>query len=248
MFKLCMRILAPTALSLAATLAAPAQAARFANQFTEFELPPQWQCVLEGAEWVCQSVDENKKKDAIIVLAAKLKGEQDSLDQYLAYLKEPRQFTSIQGKLVKSEAKYTKTVKLGDQVWVDSLHLESEIPGFYTRYFATVKQDIGVLVTYSINQAKYKEYLSEFDAMVQTLKVFRKAGSINAKAKDSDIFNISPPTGIQPGTVFPAGGANPVGGEKDKPKSSGDDDFTFYLIVIAGAALLIFIIKKRRGR
>ena len=42
-------------------------AAKFANQFTEFELPPQWNCTLEGAEWVCQNTNEAKKKDAIIV-------------------------------------------------------------------------------------------------------------------------------------------------------------------------------------
>src|SRR6476620_3480272 len=119
-------------------------ASKFANQFTEFELPPQWQCNLEGAEWVCQSTNESKKKDAIIVLAAKLKGDQDSLDQYLNYLKAPKTFTNVQGKSVKSEAKYAKTVNINGQAWVDSLHLESELPGFYTRYLATVKQDIGV--------------------------------------------------------------------------------------------------------
>src|SRR4051794_37850833 len=72
---------------LAAALAwAPnAHASKFANQFIEFELPPQWQCNLEGSEWVCQSTDEAKKRDAIIILAAKLKSDQDSLDQYEAY-------------------------------------------------------------------------------------------------------------------------------------------------------------------
>src|SRR5271156_5750742 len=99
-------------------------AAKFANQFTEFELPPQWQCTLEGAEWVCQSTNEAKKKDAIIVLAAKLKGDQDSLDQYLTYLKAAKTYTSAQGKPVKSDPKYAKTVNLNGQAWVDSLHLE----------------------------------------------------------------------------------------------------------------------------
>ena len=52
---------------LAVLLGVPsAFATKFANQFTEFELPPQWQCTLEGAEWVCQSTNEAKKKDAII--------------------------------------------------------------------------------------------------------------------------------------------------------------------------------------
>src|SRR5256885_434905 len=87
---------------------AGAQAARFTNQFIEFELPPQWQCNLEGAEWVCQNTNEAKKKDAIIVLAAKLKGDQDSLDQYLTYLKSAKTYTSVQGKTVKSEVKYAK--------------------------------------------------------------------------------------------------------------------------------------------
>src|SRR4051794_4712207 len=95
--------------SLVTFLPKPLFAAKFANQFTEFELPPQWQCSLEGAEWVCQSTDESKKRDAIIVLAAKLKGDQDSLDQYLTYLKAAKTFTSVQGKPVKSEPKYAKT-------------------------------------------------------------------------------------------------------------------------------------------
>src|SRR3954452_11070741 len=90
----------------------PAHAAKFANQFTEFELPPQWQCNLEGAEWVCQSSNEAKKRDAIIVLAAKLKGDQDSLDQYVTYLKAGKTFSSVQGKPVKSDPKYAKTINI----------------------------------------------------------------------------------------------------------------------------------------
>src|SRR4051812_14165536 len=148
---------------LAGFLAAPsAQAAKFANQFIEFELPPQWQCALEGSEWVCQNTNDPKKRDAIIVLAAKLKGDQDSLDQYMTYLKQPKSYSSVQGKPIKSDPKYAKTTTINDQTWVDALHLESEIPGFYTRYLATVKQDIGVLVTYSINKSKYSQYLSDF--------------------------------------------------------------------------------------
>ena len=156
----------PALLVGAIMLSAPAQAAKFANQFAEFELPPQWQCNLEGAEWVCQSTNDAKKRDAIIVLAAKLKGDQDSLDQYLAYLKAAKTYTSVQGKSVKSEPKSAATVNINGQAWVDALHMESEIPGFYTRYLATVKQDIGVLVTYSINKGKYQQYLGDFENMV----------------------------------------------------------------------------------
>ena len=220
-----------------------ADAARFTNQFIEFELPPQWQCNLEGAEWVCQNTNESKKKDAIIVLAAKLKGDQDSLDQYLTYLKSPKTYTSVQGKVVKSEVRYAKTMSLQGQVWVDALHMESEIPGFLTRYLATVKADIGVLITYSVNKDKWKEYVSDFEALVNTLKVFRKQGDpINAKPVGDNLFNQKIPTDISQGSVFPTeaiqGGSGPP-----KPRRQSND-FTFYVIV--GAAVLLFLIWRKR--
>lgn len=234
-------------MSLIALSASPAHAAKFANQFAEFELPPQWQCNLEGAEWVCQNTDEGKKRDAIIVLAAKLKGDQDSLDQYLTYLKAAKTFTSVQNKPVKSEPKYAKTVNLNGQAWVDALHMESEIPGFYTRYLATVKQDIGVLVTYSINKAKYQQYLEDFDNMVKTLKVFRKSGGINAAPANTNLFaNTQVPQAVSGDTVFP--GAAPAGGS-DTPKPAPKQDNSSMLLILVGVGAVGFLIwkKKRAG-
>lgn len=222
---------------------APTQsfAAKFANQFTEFELPPQWQCNLEGAEWVCQSTNEAKKKDAIIVLAAKLKGDQDSLDQYESYLKGSKSWTSIQGKPVKSEVKYAKMQAYGGQTWVDSLHLESEIPGFFTRYLATVKNDIGVLITYSVNKNKYQDYVNDFNNMIATLKVFRNPGQpINARPQDSNIFAAGIPTNVQPNSVFQVAG----GADATAPRRKQDDGMMMYLLV--GAAVVLFIVIKRR--
>ncbi len=221
-----------------------AHAAKFANQFTEFELPPQWQCNLEGAEWVCQSTQDGKKRDAIIVLAAKLKGDQDSLDQYLAYLKAAKTFTSVQGKPVKSEPKYAKHVNLNGHAWVDSLHLESEIPGFYTRYLATVKEDIGVLITYSINKNKYQQYLQDFENMTRTLKVFRKAGGINVSPANSNLFgNTNIPQHVDSGTVFP--GAGPAGGSDQQPQQKKGGDLPLIPILI-GVAIVGFIIWRKK--
>ena len=98
----------------------PAFATKFANQFVEFELPQSWVCILEGAEWVCQNQqDPDKKKEAIIVLAAKIQGDQDTLDQYVAYLKNPKVFTTAQGKQVTSEVRYSRNETIQDQSWVD---------------------------------------------------------------------------------------------------------------------------------
>ena len=236
----------PLGLALGAAFIFPSTtfAAKFANQFTEFELPPQWQCNLEGAEWVCQSTNEAKKKDAIIVLAAKLKGDQDSLDQYLTYLKSSKTFTSPTGKPVKSEAKYAKTVNLSGQAWVDALHLESEIPGFYTRYLATVKQDIGVLVTYSINENKYQAYLDDFDNMVKTLKVFRKTGGINVAPQSGNLFqNAQIPAGMGTDTIFP--GAQVQGGSDTKVTSHPEQKLPLPLILV-GAGIVGFILWRKR--
>lgn len=232
--------------TVASFFATPSFAAKFANQFSEFELPPQWTCQLEGAEWVCQSTDEAKKRDAIIVLAAKIKGEQDSMDQYLTYLKAAKTYTSVQGKPVKSEFRYAKIININGQPWVDALHLESEIPGFYTRYLATVKEDIGVLITYSINKAKYQSYVEDFEAMVRTLKVFRKPGGVNAAPANSDIFkNSQVPANVSDNTVFQ--GAAPQGGSDQttvQPKKEADNSILIIGLVAAG---VVFWIWKRKN-
>ncbi len=171
-------------------LAPSAHALKFSNQFVEFELPNKWKCGLEGAEWVCQSEDEHRKRDAIVVLAAKLKGDQDTLEKYQEYLKKPRAFSGPGGKSVSSDPKYAANKTINGQLWVDSLHLQSEIPDFFTRYLATVKDDIGVLVTYSVNKAKFQEYQKQFEDMVASIKVFRKKGGLLA-ASGNNFTNTS---------------------------------------------------------
>jgi LPXTG-motif cell wall-anchored protein len=232
-----------------ALAASPGYAAKFANQFIEFELPAQWQCNLEGAEWVCQSTDEKKKKDAIIVLAAKIAGPQDSMDQYLTYLKSAKSYNSIQGKPVKSDPKYAKNFVINGQTWVDALHLESEIPGFYTRYLATIKEDIGVLVTYSINKAKYQSYIEDFDNLARTLKVFRKPGAgLNAGGPaNGNIFGQAaiPPAAVDQSVVFgaPQGGSDQTAA---KPKQADNSLMLIGLLVLV-VGYVIWRRKKNQG-
>jgi len=224
---------------------------RFANQFVSFELPAQWQCVLEGAEWVCQSLDETKKRDAIIIMAAKLKGDQDTLDQYLNHLLQPKVYQSVSNQPVKSEVRYAKYNKYNNHTWVDSLHLESEIPGFYTRYFATIKEDIGVLVTFSVEKDKYSTYQADIQNLVDTIQVFRRPG-LNALPQEGSLFNrgsgsfsvggagsAPPPSSVFPDTV-PAE-------RRPDPSPQKSDDSLFFILIIAGAVILFIIWKKRQN-
>jgi hypothetical protein len=226
-------------------------AVKFANQFVEFDLPAAWTCFLEGTEWVCQNPqDAVKKKEAIIVLAAKIQGDQDTLDQYLNYLKAPKTFTSSQGKSLTSTVSYAQNKSINDRMWVDSLHMESEVPGFYTRYIATVTDGIGILVTYSVNKAKYQEYTPMFEEMVKSLKAFRKDGGLNAAPANSDLFkNAKIPAGVTGDTVF--GSVQGAGEEAQKPKASGldalmNDPIMFYGGLGALALIVLSILKKRK--
>ena len=80
------------ALALTANLA---HAKRFRNAYVSFELPPNWNCKLEGSEWVCENDFSAKTKEAIIILSAKEVGPTDTLPAYMAHLQTPR---TLQGK------------------------------------------------------------------------------------------------------------------------------------------------------
>jgi hypothetical protein len=219
-------------------------AKRFTSQYTEFELPPGWQCALEGTEWVCQSDNEERKKEAIIILAAKIRGQQDSLDQYQAYLKGQKTFTLPGGKTQISEAKYASPKNINDHQWVDALHLASEVPGFYTRYLATVKEDLGVAVTFSVAKDHYASYQGIFDNIVATLRVFRQkagAGDVALIKRNENLLDDS--------TFIPdQGGNQDIGNQKKKAKGGGMATGDLMLYGGLGLALLVglMVAKKKK--
>lgn len=235
-----------TVFVLSLLFATSAFAKRFTSQYTEFELPPGWECSLEGTEWVCQSTNDERKKEAIIILAAKKRGPQDSLDEYMKYLKAQKTFTLPGGKTQVSEAKYSNIKTIADHQWVDSLHLASEVPGFYTRYLATVKEDLGVAVTFSVAKDHYQAYQSMFDKIVESLRVFRQKagdGSFAVKKKDENLLGDS--------TFIPDGDkAYDIGQKGKKGAGSGlpGGDMLLYGIAAAVVGGLVLAMKKKGGK
>ena len=222
----------------------PVFAKRFTSQFAEFELPAGWECGLEGSEWVCQSTNEDRKREAIIILAAKTRGQQDSLDAYQTYLKGKKTFALPGGKTQVSEPKYTKVTTVNGQQWIDALHLASEVPGFYTRYLATVKENLGVAVTFSVGKDFYDAYAPVFDKVVQTLRVFAQAaggaGNVKLKGQGEDLLDSA---------YLPEGQNLDGGAAQKKGKGGGGGKSEILLIVILVAAVGGFIIwkKKKKG-
>lgn len=216
----------------------------FSSQFCEFELPTGWDCALEGSEWVCQSEDKDRKKEAIIILAAKYRGEQDSLDQYQAYLKAPKTFTLPGGKSQISEPKSVNIKTIKDQRWVDALHLASEVPGFYTRYLATVKDTLGIAVTFSVAKDHYDAYQDIFEKVVATLKVFdnKAAGNQNwtQKKGEGDLADST--------TVVGDTNTNPDIKAQKKGNAGGGDSTTDSILMIVAIAVVGFIIFKMKKK
>ena len=221
-------------------------AKRFASKYCEFELPPGWECALEGTEYVCQSENADRKKESIIILAAKIRGEQDSLDEYMAFLKKPKEFSLPGGKKQISESKSTKMPRVNDHQWVDALHLASEVPGFYTRYLATVKEDLGVAVTFSVGKDQYAAYQPVMDKLVTTLRVFRqkKAELADLRTGKSQDANFSD-------TTFNPNSAMDLQANKTKSRGAGgdgDDNTTLFLILgLVGAGVFIAAKAKKKN-
>ena len=222
-------------------------AKRFSSRYCEFELPPGWECALEGTEYVCQSENADRKKESIIILAAKMRGEQDSLDEYMAYLKKSKEYSLPGGKKQISEPKSTKMTKVNDHQWVDALHLASEVPGFYTRYLATVKEDLGVAVTFSVGKDQYASYQPVMDKLVSTLRVFRqkKAEFADLRSGKSGDANFADAT-FNPNSAMDL--------QANKTKSRGADEgednsslMLIALVVVGGVAFAISKGKKKKG-
>ncbi|MBI4041556.1 MAG: hypothetical protein HY390_06800 [Deltaproteobacteria bacterium] len=150
----------------------------FKTNFIEFQLSNQWQCQLDGTEYVCRPLENFKKADAIIIIAAKIPGKDDNLKAYYEYLKQPKKIMDFKGRPLSSKVNVIKTKNIQNAEWIDAIHLSSELKNFYTRYLATVKNGVAILVTYSVARSRHQLYAAELNKMIATLKVIAKLPSL----------------------------------------------------------------------
>lgn len=177
----------------------------FQNSYVSFQLPDNWGCELEGTEWVCVNKFAKKlkeKKDAVIILTAKEKGPSDSLDSYESHLKNARNLIDSKGKKYKSDIKFVKRRKISLQTWVDGLQMGSEVPDYYTRYLATTKGQIAMLVTFTAHKTQYGKYANDFMKAIQSLKIIATdeilAGSSSQlKRREQDLYALPVGTSLE---------------------------------------------------
>lgn len=162
-----------------------AEAKTFSNSYVSFDLPDRWQCYAEHTEWLCR-INSGGASDAMIVLTAKESGPLDTLNNYFAFLKQPRVVTGS-GRSLPSTVYKVEQVRIANQPWIDGFHFGSEVFNYYTRYMATTKDKLGILVTFSAHKSDYTKYSSDFMHAIATLRVTATVAQINS-SKFSDEF------------------------------------------------------------
>lgn len=223
----------------------------FQNSYVSFELPPNWDCAQEGFEHVCVNNFSKKPKEAIIILTAKIRGDHDSLTQYEAHLKTPREMINYKGTKFISKIKSVKKRNISQTPWVDGVHLSSEVENYYTRYLATVKGEIGMLVTFSAHKDHYTKYANDFIRAIKSLKVIASkellAGGLKSggrlRNRNNDIF--AGTGGYMPdgtsGDYYGEGGESGSGGLFGIFSALGTKGLIgLILILLAGAGFYIY--------
>lgn len=148
-----------------------AHAKTFRNAYVSFDLLDRWDCALEQTEWVCRTGGTGDNREAIIILTAKEVGPSDSLSGYEQHLKTPRSIFSRTGQPIQSQILKVEQRNINQHPWVDGMHLGSEIPNYYSRYLATTKDKIAVLVTFSAHKTHYSKYSNDFYKAIESLRV-----------------------------------------------------------------------------
>ena len=157
-----------------------AQSRTFKNAYISFEMQDNWKCNLEQTEWVCRAEDPQESKEAVIILTAKEKGPTDSFPQYEAHLNNPISTVTRAGIALTSTPKYkARTERVNDHPWLDGLHQDSEVQNYLTRYYATTKDQIAILVTFSAHNKLYAKHSANFQKTIQTLRVIATKDLLN---------------------------------------------------------------------
>lgn len=222
------------------------QAKQFRNSYISFELPSKWTCNRENTEYVCISEYAGKKKEATIIFTAKEAGPTDGLNYYLNYLKNPIPSPNSKGEPTRSVVKNVSERRINSHIWVDSLHLGSEVSSYFTRYLATVKDRLGILVTFSAHKSHYTKYASDFIRAIQSLTVVAPK---NLKSS-TQLPNVNQTNTIGPSTIGPGLGALDPSDDMEmfKAKKSSKKDLYYKILgiflLVSSIALYIYAKKK----
>lgn len=224
-----------------------AHAKVFRNAYVSFELPDKWACNLEQTEWVCRTSNPGvDRREAIIVLTAKETGPSDNLGSYETHLKQPRTILARNGQSLQSQVIKVENRRIDNFPWVDGFHLASEIPNYYTRYLATTKDKIAVLVTFSAYKTAFTKYSSDFFRAIESLRIIASRSMMAPGGAGAGGAGGTLGGPLGGGIGFGADQALPDEAETGRGKSS-DTTTVLGLAILVGAVGIYFFMKRKQN-
>ena len=151
-----------------------------------FTLPEGWQCAFKDDHyWLCHKGDPSKapgktKPQAFLVHYGKRLGEKESLETYGSYLNQPIVRT-WNGKLFKSRLLFARKLKKDYTDWLDSLHLESELPGYYTREYVTLRHGMAIVLSFCVAHKSYEAHALQIQELMDSVRILYKGQRLVAK-------------------------------------------------------------------
>lgn len=219
--------------------------------YVSFEHPEGWRCELSQGVWICQSTVDKDRKESVVLSIATLAGEWDTLDNYEQYLKQPRTIQDERGKPIPSKITYTRRRNINGTTWVDSLQSNSELPGFWARYLATVHNKLAILITYIVSEDRYSQMAPQFERMVSSLKPNAEF-DLNIASKQGEVpLPGSTKLGPSQQKNILAERLNvkrPLDGGAAAPEETGGSSTGLYLILALVVGAIVFLrIRKQRA-
>lgn len=230
----------------------PLQAKTFKNSYVSFEIPDNWKCKPFGTNWICHDELQEKKAEALISSTAKIAGPLDTRAQYLDYLKQEKTWLTNKQETVTSEkVTEAKEVFLNKYPWVDSIHKNSEVKSYISRYAGTVcckgsSSQLGILIVLSAHEDHFTKYSPIFLKAVNSLKVLDIEKAI-IKVRANEAMNRSDNMGDYIEGL--------VAGEESLMDEEGSGflglkpaNLALLIIGLIALSLFFLIRKKRKGK
>jgi hypothetical protein len=145
----------------------------FRTSYISFEIPVTWDCQLEQTEYVCQESGVSTAVRMIAIFAAKIADpDRDNPAVYASELGRRREYKDDRtGEIVVSQPLRSGRRCIGGYSWYWGKQYESELPNYYTEYFASIQNGIAVLVTVSYEKSVEAEGSPIASTIAERLRV-----------------------------------------------------------------------------
>lgn len=222
----------------------------FKNAYISFEMLDNWKCNLEQTEWVCRAEDPQEAKEAVIILTAKEKGPTDTFPLYENHMNNPITSVNRAGTTMTSNVVYKSMPnKINDQTWLDSLHTNSEVQNYHTRYLATIKDQIAILITFSAHNRFYAKHSTNFNNTVKSLRVIASKDLLS-RPDLGPLRGTNESLGDGIGKAMPADLLATEDGSSNSSAKKGllknNAFLALIALIVAAAGYIIFMIYKKK--